>query len=80
MSNKKLRTLDEIKKELKEPKHDYIEKLAKISDDKKSLILRIPQDIRNLFKIKKGDKLRFYSELREDRKPKLVIELIKKDA
>jgi hypothetical protein len=77
MSKHNLRTLDEIKKEIEEPKHDYIEKFAKISDDKKSLLLRIPQEIRKHFKIMAGDKIRFYGEFHEKRSPKLKIELIR---
>ena len=78
MDNKKLRELDEIKKEIEEPKYDYIEKLATISDDKKSLLLRIPQEIRNKFNIKAGQKIRFYAQFEENKSPKLTIEVIKK--
>ncbi len=77
MNEKKLVGIDEIKKELKEPKHDYIEKFAKISDDKKSLLIRIPQEIRNHFKIKAGYKLRFYAKFEEDKTPDLKITLVK---
>ena len=77
---KKLRELKEIKKDIEEPKYDYIEKFATISDDKKSLLLRIPQEIRNHFKIKAGDKIRFYARFKEDKSPKLIINLVKKDA
>ena len=34
MATKKLREIEEIKKEIEEPKFDYIEKFATISDDK----------------------------------------------
>ena len=77
MSDKKLRELEEIKKEIEEPKYDYIEKFATISDDKKSLLLRIPQEIRNKFGIKSGDKIRFYAKFEEGKKPELKIELAK---
>ncbi len=77
MSNKKLRDLDEIKKEIEEPKYDYIEKFATMSDDKKSLLIRIPQEIRNKFNLKAGDQLRFYAQFQEDKKPELEIKVVK---
>lgn len=77
MGNKKLRDIEEIQKEVEEPKYDYIEKFSTISDDKKSLLIRIPQEIRAHFKINKGDKIRFYSEFRENEEPKLNITIIK---
>jgi len=80
MSNKKLREIEEIKEEIKEPKHDYIEKFATISDDKKSLLLRIPQDIRKHMNMKAGDKIRFYMVSEEDKHPELKIELVRKNA
>jgi hypothetical protein len=80
MDNKKIRTLEEIKKEIEEPKYDFVEKFSKISDDKKSLLIRIPQDVRNHFKIEAGDKIRFYAEFKEDEIPELKISLVKKDA
>ncbi len=77
---KKLRELKEIEKEIQEPKFESIEKFAKISDDKKSLLLRIPQEIRNHFKIKAGDKIRFYSRFEKDKSHKLIINLVRKNA
>jgi len=74
--NKK-RSLDEIREEVKESKHDEIEKLAKISDDKKSLIVRIPQEIRRKFGVKAGDQLKFYAKFEDKKKPKLEISIIK---
>ena len=76
MNVKKLRDLEEIKKEVEEPEFDYIEKLATISDDKKSLLLRIPQEITRHFNIKQGQKIKFSAEFRDDKQPKLKIELI----
>jgi len=76
MDNNKLRDLEEIKKEIKEPEQEYIEKYAKISDDKKSLLLRIPQEIRNKFNMNAGDKLKFLAKF-EDGKKTLKIEYIK---
>ena len=78
MDNKRLKELGEIKKEIEEPKYDYVEKFATISDDKKSLLLRIPQEIRNKFNIKAGDKFKFYAKFEEKKTPKLTIEVIKK--
>jgi len=80
MSNKKIRTIEEIKKEIEEPKHDYIEKFATISDDKKSLLIRIPQEVRNKFDIEAGDKIRFYAEFDGEKKPELKINLVKQNA
>ncbi len=80
MSDKKLREIKEIKEEIKEPEYDHIEKFAKISDDKKSLLIRIPQDIRRKLEIKAGDKIRFYAEFKEEKEPKLEIEWVSKDA
>ena len=77
MHNKKLRDIEEIKKEVEESKYDYIEKFATISDDKKSLLIRIPQEIRAYFKMKKGDKIRFYAEFRENKESELNINYIK---
>jgi len=77
---KKLRTIEEIKEEVKEPEHDFVEKFATISDDKKSLLIRIPQEIRNHFKIKAGDKIRFYAEFREGKESELNINWIKNNA
>ncbi len=76
MGDKKLRELEEIKKEVEEPKFDYIEKFATISDDKKSLLLRIPQEITKHFNIKQGQKIKFRGEFKEDTPPELKIELI----
>ncbi len=77
MGKRITRTLEEIKKEIEEPKYDYVDKSATISDDKKSLLLRIPQEIRRHFKINAGDKIRFYAEFHEKRSPKLKIGLIR---
>lgn len=77
MNKKKLRTLEEIKEEVKEPKYDITERFAKISDDKKSLLVRIPQEIRKKFNLKAGDRLRFHAQFEEEKKPELKIELIK---
>ena len=76
MAVKKLRDLEEIKKEVEEPEYDYIEKLATISDDKKSLLIRIPQEITKHFNIKQGQKIKFRGEFKEDESPKLKIELV----
>ena len=76
MSVKKLRDIEEIKKEIEEPKFDYIEKLATISDDKKSLLIRIPQEIKKHFNIKQGQKIKFRAEFKEDKLPELEIELV----
>ncbi len=76
MATKKIREIDEIKKEIEEPDFDYIEKFATISNDKKSLLLRIPQEITKHFNIKQGQKIKFRGEFREDKVPELKIELI----
>ena len=76
MKTKKMRELEDIKKEIEEPDFDYIEKFATISDDKKSLLLRIPQEITKHFNIKQGQKIKFRGEFRHDKKPELKIELI----
>lgn len=76
MAKKRLREIEEIKKEVEEPKHDYIEKFATISDDKKSLLLRIPQEITKHFNIKQGQKIKFRGEFKEDKLPELKIELM----
>jgi len=80
MSDKTLRDIKEIKEIIKEPDYDHIEKFATISDDKKSLLIRIPQDIRRKLDIKAGDKIRFYAEFKEDKEPKLEIKWVSKDA
>lgn len=76
MSDKKLRTLDEIKEEVKEPGYDYIERFATISDDKKSLLIRIPQEVRNKFDMKARDKIKFFAKF-DGKKPELKIEYVK---
>lgn len=79
-TEKKPLTIEEIKKEIAEPEHDYLEKFATISDDKKSLLIRIPQEVRSHFGLKKGDKIRFYAEFREGKTPELNISLVKQNA
>lgn len=69
-----VKTLKEIEKEVGEPKYDYIEKYATISDDKKSLLIRIPAEIRDHIKMKQGEKIRF--KVRADNK-NLEIKYIK---
>ncbi len=76
MAAKKLREIEEIKADTKEPEYDYVEKFATISDDKKSLLLRIPQEITKHFNIKQGQKIKFRGEFKEDKLPELKIELI----
>ncbi len=76
MEDKKLRKLEEIKDDVKEPEFDSIEKFATISDDKKSLLLRIPQEITKHFNIKQGQKIKFSTEFKDDKPPELKIELI----
>ncbi len=73
---KKLREIEEIKEDTKEPEYDYVEKFATISDDKKSLLLRIPQEITKHFNIKQGQKIKFRAEFKEDKLPELKIELV----
>ncbi|MBT7169874.1 AbrB/MazE/SpoVT family DNA-binding domain-containing protein [Candidatus Woesearchaeota archaeon] len=80
MGDNNLKSLEELKGESKELDYDYTEKFATISDDKKSLLIRIPQDIRKKVHIKAGDKIRFFAIYKEDEKPKLKIEWVKKDA
>lgn len=79
MGAKKIHTLKEIEEAIKEPKEDYIEKLSKISDDTKSLILRVPQEIREVMKINKGDRLKFFVTDLHKKSPKLKITLIKEN-
>ena len=76
MKTNKLKEIEEIKKEIEEPKFDYIEKFATISDDKKSLLIRIPQEITKHFNIKQGQKIKFRGEFKEDQSPTLDIRLI----
>ncbi len=76
MEIKKLREIEEIKEDTKEPEYDYVEKFATISDDKKSLLLRIPQEITKHFNIKQGQKIKFRAEFKEDKLPELKIELV----
>ena len=80
MDKKKFLTKAEIEKLVEEPEHDYIEKFATISDDKKSLLVRIPQEITKIFKINQGDKIRFYTEFHKNKRSVLAIELRRKDA
>ncbi len=73
----KIKNILEIEKDVKEPRYEYIEKFATISDDNKSLLLRIPQEIRKKLKLNAGDKIRFYAEFRQKKDPKLKMEIIK---
>ena len=73
---KKLRDIEEIKKDSIEPEFEEIEKFATISDDKKSLLLRIPQEITKQFNIKQGQKIKFTAQFKEDKLPELKIELV----
>ncbi len=72
------RTLKTIKKEIEEPKHNYIEKFSRVVETKRGLIIRIPKEVQDFFKINKNYKIRFYTEMIEPREDiKLIIELIK---
>ena len=73
----KIKKILEIEKDVEEPRYEYIEKFATISDDNKSLLLRIPQEIRKKLKLNAGDKIRFYVEFRQKKDPKLKMEIIK---
>lgn len=79
MSNNKPKDLEVIKSEVEETTSDYLEKSAKISDDKKSLLIRIPQEIRNKFDIKAGDKIKFSTRFEEGKSPELEIKLVKNE-
>ena len=72
------RTLKEIEELSREPKPKYIEAYAKISDDKKSLLVRIPAKIRQDFKIKKGDFMYFYAEIKAGKVGELIIKIVRK--
>lgn len=75
---KKEKSLEEIEKEIQEPIiNGDIEKFATMSDDKKSLILRIPQEIRQKFNLKAGDKLRFNAKFENKKEPRLEITILK---
>lgn len=78
-NKKEVKTLAEIEELSKEPEFDILEKFATISDDQQSLLLRIPQEIRNHFAIKAGDKIRFYTEFRPKQTPELKISWVKKN-
>ncbi len=67
--------LKKVKVRTIEPNHNQIIKTATMSDDSKSLIVRIPQEIRNKFNLKKGNKLKFIGDFEEGKSPKLSIEL-----
>lgn len=70
---KQKRTLSELIKLSKEPTHNKIEKKATISDDGKSLLLRIPQEITKLFGIKSGDKIKFSGKINNGKTSELKI-------
>lgn len=79
MKEKPKFALSEIKKHAILP--DYTKEVyeieATISDDKKSLLLRIPAKVRDQFKLKKGDKMVFKAK-ETDPLTKLEIRIDKK--
>ncbi len=72
----KLKSLEEIKRESIEPKYDYIKKSVKIIDNKRDMLIRIPKEIKDFFKLKGGYEVVFYSKIKE---PKLEIKILKDD-
>lgn len=72
-----MRKLEEIETEVEEQAYDYVDRLAKVSDDTKSLLVRIPQEIRNKFNLSAGDKLRFHGKPGGKGPRELKIEIIK---
>ena len=72
---KEAKTLEEIKEIAKEPEYGEIEKFAKVTETERGLIIRIPNEIKDHHKIKKGDKIRFYTKLKEG-EDQLIIERV----
>ena len=68
-------TEEELKEMIKEPNAD-IEKITTLSDDGRNLLTRVPKDIVEDLKIKKGDKLRWL--IKSDTK-EIKLEILKDD-
>lgn len=68
---------------LNESEYNIEEKYAKITDDGKQLLVRIPKEIVKLKDIKKGDKIMFKMEIPEEPIPvsegKLEIKYVKEN-
>lgn len=73
--DKPIRTLAEIQKaaQKKPPKNE--EEYAKISDDGKSLFIRIPAKIKKDFNVQKGQYMKFYAEIKNDKLGELHISI-----
>lgn len=73
MAESNLKTIEEIEEIIKQPSPKDIEEYAKISDDGKSLLIRIPAKIRDNFNLKKGDYIRFFAEVKDKKVGDLII-------
>lgn len=74
MTNKK--TLQEIKELLKQPKPKDLEVYAKISDDSKSLLIRIPAKIRDVLKLQKGQYIKFFAKVEKGNVGKVILDRV----
>ena len=68
MNPKNLLTREEIEELAKEPEQDEINKDARISSDSKSLLVRIPKEIVDYYKIESGQSLNFYTLITKEKK------------
>lgn len=68
----------EVEEIAKEPEPKDIDEYAKISDDNKSLLVRIPAKIRDTFHIEKGNYIHFFAKIKEGKIGKLIIKFVKK--
>lgn len=76
------KALAEIKEEINEVlerKPKDIEEYAKISDDGKSLLIRIPAKIKKDFNLKQGQYFRFFAEVKEEKIGDLIITIVNKE-
>jgi len=54
----------------------YVERIATISSDGKNLLVRIPKDVRDFLKLKKGDRTRFLV----NEEGKISVEVLRENA
>jgi bifunctional DNA-binding transcriptional regulator/antitoxin component of YhaV-PrlF toxin-antitoxin module len=75
--NKRGFTRKEIAELIKESETDYIEAINTISSDGRNLVVRIPKEIRDYMKIKKGQRMRFYIKTSGKKKYPLEVSILK---
>jgi septum formation topological specificity factor MinE len=69
------RTYQELKSEIQKPKAKGITKYAKISNDKKSLLIRIPLEIKKDIGLTEGQYFKFFIPIENQKAGKIQISI-----